>query len=80
MKKYIGLAAFLGIMLGCGNAFAQDDGQKMQTITFDDDRIEGDLMMPNQTNIEVKDLDNLTSLIKAREGFEDEMRKTVDEL
>ena len=80
MKKYIGLAAFLGFMLECGNVFAQDNGQKMQTITFDDDRIEGDLMMPNQTNIEVKDFDNLTSLIKAREGFEDEMRKTVDEL
>ena len=80
MKKIIGLAIFVGLMLGCGSAFAQDDGQKMQTITFEDDRIEGDLMMPNQSNINVKDIEELSSLIKAREGFEDEMRKTVDEL
>lgn len=80
MKKYIGLAIFMGFMLGSGNAMAQDDGQKMQTITFEDDRIEGDLMMPNQSNINVKELDELSSLIKAREDFVDEMRKTVDEI
>jgi hypothetical protein len=80
MKKYLGLAVFMGFMLGCGSAFAQDDGQKMQTITFEDDRIEGDLMMPNQSNINVKELDELSSLIKAREDFVDEMRKTVDEI
>ncbi len=80
MKKYIGLAIFMGFILGSGNAMAQDDGQKMQTITFEDDRIEGDLMMPNQSNINVKELDELSSLIKAREDFVDEMRKTVDEI
>ena len=60
------------------SAFAQD--AKMQTISFEDDRIEGDLMVTNSTNINVKELDELSSLIKAREDFVDEMRKTVDEL
>ena len=80
MKKYTGVAVFAALMLMAGSAFAQDDGAKMQTITFEEDRIEGDLMMPNQSNISVKELDELSSLIKAREDFVDEMRKTVDEL
>ncbi|MBO4350229.1 MAG: hypothetical protein J6A01_04680 [Proteobacteria bacterium] len=78
MKKLIGAAVVLGVILGSSSAFAQD--AKMQTISFEDDRIEGDLMVPNSTNINVKELDELSSLIKAREDFVDEMRKTVDEL
>ena len=78
MKKLIGAAVVLGVILGSSAAFAQD--AKMQTISFEDDRIEGDLMVPNSTNINVKELDELSSLIKAREYFVDEMRKTVDEL
>jgi len=80
MKKYIAGFAFLGAMLLSGLAFAQDGEAKMQTISFEDDRIEGELMAPNQSNIAVKELDELSSLIKAREDFVDEMRKTVDEL
>ena len=78
MKKLIGAAIILGVCLGSSVAFAQD--AKMQTISFEDDRIEGDLMMPNSTQINVKELDDLASLIKAREDFVDEMRKTVDEI
>ncbi len=78
MKKLIGAAIVLGVIFGSGTAFAQE--AKMQTISFEDDRIEGDLMVPNSTNINVKELDELSSLIKAREDFVDEMRKTVDEL
>ena len=78
MKKYIGLAIFMGFMLGSGNAMAQDDNQKMQTIKFEDDRIDVDLVMPNQSNVIVQDTKGLSSLIKAREDFGDEMRKTVD--
>ncbi len=78
MKKLIGAAVVLGFVLGSTSAFAQE--AQMQTISFEDDRIEGDLMVPNQTNINVKELDELSSLIKAREDFVDEMRKTVDEL
>ncbi|MBR4986743.1 MAG: hypothetical protein IKY83_13500 [Proteobacteria bacterium] len=61
-----------------GTAFS--DEPKLTSISFEDDRIEGDLMVPNQSNINVKELDELSSLIKAREDFVDEMRKTVDEL
>jgi hypothetical protein len=80
MKKYIGLAAFFGLMLGCGNVFAQDDGQKMQSITFEDDRIEGDLMMPNGTTIDTIEADDKISLVKARDEFDGSTRKSVDEL
>lgn len=80
MKKYISSCmVFAAIIMLSGNAFAQDDS-KMQTISFEDDRIEGDLMMPNTSNIGAQELGDLSSLIKAREDFVDEMRKTVDEL
>jgi hypothetical protein len=68
----------LGILLGSSVAFA--DESNVKEIVFDDDRIEGDLMMPSSTNVKVKELDELSSLINAREDFVDEMRKTVDEL
>ena len=77
MKTLIGISVALGILLASSAAFA-DDGIK--EIVFEDDRIEGDLMMPTSSNINVKELDELSSLIRAREDFVDEMRKTVDEL
>ncbi len=78
MKKFVVTAIFMTVMFVCGSAMAQET--KMTSISFEDDTIEGDLMMPNSSNINVKELDELTSLIKAREDFVDEMRKTVDEL
>ena len=78
MKELISISVTLGILLASSAAFAQDDTVK--EIVFDDDRIEGDLMMPTSTTVNVKELDELSSLIRAREDFVDEMRKTVDEL
>ena len=78
MKKLISISVTLGILLASSAAFAQDDTVKENV--FDDDRIEGDLMMPTSTTVNVKELDELSSLIRAREDFVDEMRKTVDEL
>ncbi len=78
MKKLISFSVVVGLMLASSVAFAQDD--KVKEIVFEDDHIEGDLMMPTSSNINVKELDELSSLIKAREDFVDEMRKTVDEL
>lgn len=78
MKKTIGLAVALGFLLSVNPAFAQDD--KTRVIDFEDDLIEGDLMMPTGSSISVRELDELSSLIKAREDFVDEMRKTVDDL
>ena len=78
MKKSIGGIVVLAAMLFSSTAFSEEP--KMTSISFEDDRIEGDLMVPNQSNINVNELDELSSLIKAREDFVDEMRKTVDEL
>lgn len=78
MKKTIGLAVVLGFLLSANVAFAQED--KTKVIDFEDDLIEGELMMPTSSSINVKELDELSSLIKAREDFVDEMRKTVDDL
>lgn len=78
MKKVVGLVGFVAMMLMGVSSFAQE--QKVTEISFEGDTIEGDLMMPTQSNIAVKELDELSSLIKAREDFVDEMRKTVDEL
>ena len=80
MKKYISLAFFLGVMLGCGSAFAQDDGQKMQSINFEDDTIEGELMVPNGTVVDAKTRGELPSLVKARDDFDNNVRKSVDGL
>ncbi len=77
MKTLIGISFTLGILLASGTAFADDT---IKEIVFDDDRIEGDLMMPQSSTINVKEMDDLSSLIRAREDFVDEMRKTVDEL
>ena len=78
VKNTLGLIGFLVVMLVSASAFAQEE--KITSINFESDTIEGDLMMPTQSNIAVKELDDLTSLIRAREDFVDEMRKTVDEL
>ena len=78
MKNALSLISFLAAMMICGVCFAQET--KTTEINFEADTIEGDLMMPTQSNIAVKELDELSSLIKAREDFVDEMRKTVDEL
>ena len=80
MKKSIAVCTFLGAMLISGIAFAQDDESKMQTISFEDDRVEGELMMPNTGTVSGHEMEELSSLIKAREDFVDEMRKTVDEM
>lgn len=77
MKKVISVLGFGAVVFFGSQAMAQD---KVTEINFEGDTIEGDLMMPTQSNIAVKELDELSSLIRAREDFVDEMRKTVDEL
>ena len=77
MKKVISVVGFAAVVLFASQAMAQE---KVTEINFEGDTIEGDLMMPTQSNIAVKELDELSSLIRAREDFVDEMRKTVDEL
>ena len=76
-KKVINVFGFAAVVLFASQAMAQE---KVTEINFEGDTIEGDLMMPTQSNIAVKELDELSSLIRAREDFVDEMRKTVDEL
>ena len=77
MKKVISVLGSEAVVLFASQAMAQE---KVTEINFEGDTIEGDLMMPTQSNIAVKELDELSSLIRAREDFVDEMRKTVDEL
>ena len=77
MKKVISVFGFAAVVLFAAQAMAPE---KVTEINFEGDTIEGDLMMPTQSNIAVKELDELSSLIRAREDFVDEMRKTVDEL
>ncbi len=79
MKRTIGLLVAMAVLL-VATAVSAQEGQKVREITFEDDRIEGDLMMPNQANIKIKEMDELTSLIRAREDFVDEMLKSVEDL
>ena len=79
MKKHLGLLAFLAAMLISGLAFAQDDS-KMQNISFEEDRIEGELMMPNTGIVDGKTQGELPSLVKARDDFNNDVRKSVDDI
>lgn len=81
MKRIVSLAAvMLGVIAMTTPVLAQDAGVKVKEINFEDDTIEGELQMPNQSNIRAQDDDDLTSLIKAREDFVDEMLKSVEDL
>ncbi len=71
------LLSSIGILVS-SVSFAEEP--KMTSITFEDDTIEGELMSPNGENFTGMNVEELSSLIKAREDFVDEMRKTVDEL
>ena len=76
-KSAIAAIVMFGFLFGSSSALADD---QVKTISFEDDRIEGELMMPNSSNIGAHEIEELSSLIKAREDFVEEMRKTVDEL
>ena len=78
MKKTIFLFSVLFLVLFGVEAFAQDG--KLKEISFEADDISGDLMMPPGQTIGAKSMGDLTSLIKAREDFVDEMLKSVDDL
>ena len=81
MKRFmVGLVGLLAVIAMSMPAFAQDGATKVKEINFEDDMIEGELQMPNQTNIRGQDTDDLSSLIKAREDFVDEMLKSVEDL
>lgn len=79
MIKRILLLGILSVFCLAGEALAQDSG-KMKEISFDADDISGDLMMPTGQTIGAKGMSDLSSLIKAREDFVDEMLKSVDDL
>jgi len=76
----IGLLTACALLLLPTLAAAQDAGAKVKEINFEEDTIEGELQMPNQTNITGMEDDDLTSLIKAREDFVDQLLKSVEEL
>jgi len=76
-KSALAAIVMFGFLFGTGSAYAEE---QVKTISFEDDRIEGELMAPNSSNISAHEVEELTSLIKAREDFVEEMRKTVDEL
>ena len=79
MKKLLGTSLFILFLFSSSALFAQEE-QKVREISFEEDLIEGDLMMPDSSNIRIKEMDELSSLIKAREDFVEEMLKSVDEL
>lgn len=59
---------------------AQDGGQKVKEINFEDDVIEGELQLPNQLGTTALGDSDLISLIRVREDFMDEMIKSVEDL
>lgn len=81
MKKMLSsLVVVLCALVLVTPALAQDPGAKVKEINFEDDVIEGELQMPNQTNITGMQNDDLSTLIKAREDFVDQLLKSVEDL
>jgi len=79
MKKMLTAAvAVAGVVFLGGAAFAQDD--KTTEISFDGDRIEGEIGMPVLSTIKIDGPGESPSLVKAQEDFADAMRKTINEL
>lgn len=82
MKKVLSSLSVLvaGLVVFAGSAVAQDPGVKIKEISFEDDVIEGELQMPNGTNITGLQNDDLSTLIRAREDFVDQLLKSVEDL
>lgn len=77
-RKLLGAGLVLALSLSAGPALAQDGG--VREITFEDDNIEGELLAPNESNIDVLSTDESDSLIRIREDFIPEMIKSAEDL
>ena len=87
MRKLVGTSVLTGLMVFvAGTAFAQPKppkGEKkadVKTYDFSGDTIEGDLIKPDGTSVDVRDFGNHGSLIRIRKDFIAEILKSAEDL
>jgi len=81
MRKFwmVLVVALVWLGLGVSTASAQEEGD-VKEISFEDDLIEGELMAPSGERFNTLGEGELSSLIRVREDFKDEMIKSVEDL
>ena len=90
MRTLVGFTVSVGFILTAtvGAAVAQPapkGGKKpakaeVKTYDFDGDTLEGDLIKPDGTSVDVRDFGNHGSLIRIRKDFIDEIIKSAEDL
>lgn len=88
MRKLVGITVFLSLVIASGAAFAQPAGKgkgkegkaEVKTYDFEGDTLEGDLIKPDGTSVDVRDFGNHGSLIRIRKDFIDEILKSAEDL
>ena len=86
MRKLVGITVVVSIAIGSGAAFAQPAGKgkgakaEVKTYDFEGDTLEGDLIKPDGTSVDVRDFGNHGSLIRIRKDFIDEILKSAEDL
>jgi hypothetical protein len=81
MRKLV--TSFLVLGLFAGTALAQPKGDKagkVKVYDFSGDTIEGDLVKPEGTDLNVRDFAKHSSLIKIRKDFIPEIIKSAEDL
>lgn len=77
-RRLLGVGMGIALMLTASPAIAQDGG--VREISFEDDNIEGELLAPNESSVDVLSQDESESLIRIREDFIPEMVKSAEDL
>ena len=90
MRTLIGFAVSIGFVLtaSTGAALAQPAPKgkgkapkaEVKTYDFDGDTLEGDLLKPDGTSVDVRDFGGHDSLIRIRKDFIDEIIKSAEDL
>ncbi|MCB0390529.1 MAG: hypothetical protein KDD58_04530 [Bdellovibrionales bacterium] len=82
MKKLIVLLFALSLFAFAENIYAQSKGEsrKRTTINFEDELVEGEVQKPELLYLLQKKQFNFKRLIKLRENFLPEMRRTAEDI
>ena len=78
LRRTLSASLILAVGLMAAPALAQDGS--VREITFEDDNVEGELLAPNESSVDVLSQDESESLIRIREDFIPEMIKSAEDL
>jgi hypothetical protein len=83
MKRALAIALLLAPLIARADPPKPADGSRptrVQTLTFDDDAVEGDLTRPDGEYVQARKRVKHTNLIKIREEFRDKLLRSAGQL